>query len=215
MRVAAIMPCRGRVEQTVANVRRLLATAGDVEWRMIAMVSETFNLGAQLAELGVSGEEFNRRLPYWDALSIATRFTTEPLIANLANDLLPGQHWLRRAVEAFDATFPDGYGMLGFNDGHWTEEHSPHFLISRALLADLGGWPTWYDHNYGDTELCQRAMALGVYAKAPWAVLYHDHPYYAAGNDDSVYQEGRRSAERDRLLYEQRKAAGWPTVSPS
>lgn len=214
MRVAAIMPCRGRPEQTVANVRRLLATAGDVEWQLYCVGGrdEESLLGQLARYCSVGGSVEHTRLTYWQAMAYGTKMRSGDLIANLANDLLPGQHWLRRAVEAFDATFPDGYGMLGFNDGHWTEEHSPHFLISRTLLADLGGWPTWYDHNYGDTELCQRAMELGVYAKASWATLYHDHPYYAAGNDDSVYQEGRRSAERDRLLYEQRKATGWPAI---
>lgn len=214
------MPCRGRPEQTVANVRRLLATAGDVEWKLYLAggEDEVGTIWRAISTVDIAMERLSMvtmarsRLTYWQALEAVTKNTESEFIANLANDLLPGQHWLRRAVEAFDATFPDGYGMLGFNDGHWTEEHSPHFLIDRDLLTYMGGWPTWYDHNYGDTELCQRAMELGVYAKAPWATLYHDHPYYAAGNDDAVYQEGRRSAERDRLLYEQRKAAGWPTV---
>ena len=109
---------------------------------------------------------------------------------NLANDLLPGQHWLQRAVAAYAATFGDGPGLLGFNDGHHETEHSCHFLISRMLLDDYGGWPVWYDHNYGDTELCQRAIADGLYAKAPWATLFHDHPYFG-GDDDSVYAEGQ------------------------
>ena len=32
--IAAIMPVRGRAEQIVRNVKRLLATAGNVEWSM-------------------------------------------------------------------------------------------------------------------------------------------------------------------------------------
>lgn len=208
------MPCRGRAVQTVRNVQRLLVTAGDVEWQLICVVDDDMHVAKGITHTDARLMMTGVRQGYWRCLEYATNETDAPLIANLANDLLPGQHWLRRAVEAFDATFPDGQGMIGFNDGHWTEEHSPHFLISRTLLADLGGWPTWYDHNYGDTELVQRALAMGLYAKAPWATLFHDHPYYAAGNDDAVYQEGRHSAERDRLLYEQRKAAGWPTVSP-
>ena len=53
----------------------------------------------------------------------------------------------------------------------------------------------WYKHNYGDTELCERAIADGVYAKAPWAILYHNHPYWA-GADDEVYAEGRATIEQ-------------------
>lgn len=211
MKVAAIMPCRGRAEQTVANVRRLLATAGDVEWRLVAVISETPDLGGQLSDLGVSSLEYNRRITYWQALAAMTRETVEPLLVNLANDVLPGQHWLARAVAAYRATFGDTPGMVGFNDGHHETGHSCHFLISRSLLDMYGGWPTWYDHNFGDTEICQRAIADGLYVKAPWATLFHDHPYFG-GADDNVYAEGRAQSDRDYQLYEQRRRQGWPTV---
>ena len=114
-------------------------------------------------------------------------------------------------MAAYQATFGDGPGLLGFNDGHHETEHSCHFLISRTLLDDYGGWPVHFDHNYGDTELCQRAIADGLYAKAPWATLYHDHPYFG-GEDDAVYAEGRARAEQDRLLYEDRRMRGWPNI---
>ena len=139
---------------------------------------------------------------------MVTRNTDAPLLCNLANDLLPGQHWLARAVAAYTHEFGDGPGLLGFNDGHHEVGHSCHFLISRSLLDDYGGWPVWYDHNYGDTELCQRAIADGLYAKAPWATLFHDHPYFG-GDDDSVYAEGRARAEQDHVTYERRKANRW------
>lgn len=214
MNVAAIMPCRGRAEQTVANVRRLLATAGAVEWRLVGVISETPGLGGQLSELGVSSLEYNRRMTYWQALEVATRETVEPLLASLANDLLPGQHWLQRAVAAYAQTFGDGLGMVGLNDGHHETNHSCHFLIHRGLLDRYGGWPVWYDHNYGDTELCQRAIADNVYVKAPYATLFHDHPYFG-GNDDPIYAEGRARAEQDRQTYEDRRMRGWPLVSHS
>lgn len=212
--VAAIMPCRGRVEQTVRNVKRLLATAGDVDWRLylVGVVADVQPLaglaGPRVTIVAAPGE----RLTYWQAMQLGTQHSAEQLIANLANDLLPGQHWLARAVAAYRETWPDpnDYGLLGFNDGHHETGHSCHFLIDRDLLTYLGGWPTWYDHAYGDTELCQRTIALGLYAKAPWATLFHDHPYFG-GDDDAVYAEGRRRVDRDYQLYEQRRRAGWPT----
>lgn len=210
MKVAAIMPCRGRAEQTVRNVRRLLATAGDVDWDLITVTDadqETYEALRAVHRLPFSTMT---RHGYWGCMQLATDATDAPLICNLANDLLPGQHWLQRAVAAYQATF-DQYGLLGFNDGHHETEHSCHFLIDRDLLTYLGGWPVWYDHNYGDTELCQRTIDLGLYAKAPWATLYHDHPYFG-GTDDAVYAEGRAQSERDRQLYEQRRAAGWPMI---
>lgn len=214
MTVAAIMPCRGRAEQTIRNVRRLLATAGNVDWSLV-LIGTRADLEplATLASLPrVTLIAFpGDRLTYWQAMQLGTQHTDAPLIANLANDLLPGQHWLQRAVAAYQQEWPaPDYGLLGFNDGHHETAHSCHFLIDRDLLTYLGGWPVWYDHAYGDTELCQKTIAWGLYAKAPWATLFHDHPYFG-GDDDAVYAEGRRQVDRDYQLYETRRRAGWPT----
>ncbi len=212
MNVAAIMPCRGRADQTVRNVRRLLATAGYDDWQVICVVDRDPAVTHALAHADLPVWRVESTQPgYWNALQQATDYWRGDFthVVNLANDLLPGQHWLSRAVAAYDATFAgDDYGLMGFNDGHHETDHSCHFLIDRDLLTYLGGWPVWYDHNYGDTELCQRAIELGVYAKAPWATLYHDHVYFG-GDDDAVYAEGRASAAKDQALYERRKANGW------
>ena len=219
MKIAAIMPCRGRAEQTVRNVRRLLATAGDVDWHLYLAGGEN-EVGLIWMACGsadITLEKVSmvttaaRRVTYWQALKMVSDGMDAPLLVNLANDLLPGQHWLARAHSAYHATFGDTPGMVGFNDGHHETEHSCHFLISRSLLDRYGGWPVWYDHNYGDTELCQRAIADGLYVKAPYATLFHDHVYFG-GQDDPVYAEGRASAEQDRLLYEDRRKRGWPRV---
>ncbi len=215
MKIAAILPCRGRAEQTVRNVRRLLATAGAVDWRLICIggdAEQDVLLACSAAGAKVRHILGRGRLTYWQALDEETELCDAPLLCNLANDLLPGQHWLQRAYSAYAATFGDGPGMVGLNDGHHETGHSCHFLISRSLLAMYGGWPTWYDHAFGDTELCQRAIADGLYVKAPYATLYHDHVYFG-GTDDEVYQEGRAHAERDQALYEDRRRRGWPTIS--
>lgn len=213
--IAAIMPCRGRAEQTVRNVKRLLSTAGMQQgmhtWQLICVIDRDPEVNDALARADVPiwRVEGHKR-GYWNGLVLATAMWPEfDLLLNLANDLLPGQHWLQRSLAAYRATFGDGQGMVGFNDGHHETEHSCHFLISRSLLDDYGGWPVWYQHDYGDTELCQRAIADGLYVKAPWAVLYHDHPFFGAENMDAVYQEGRASSEQDRQIYERRKMNGW------
>lgn len=216
MTIAAIMPCRGRLEQTAANVKRLLATAGYDDWRLypVGAVDEERIIVQLMLEfkndprVDARLEEDRPRLTYWQALAALTPHIGASLLINLANDLLPGHQWLLRGVEAYRQLFGSGDGMIGFNDGHHEVGHSCHFLISRGLLERYGGWPTWYDHNFGDTELCQRAIADGLYAKAPWAVLYHDHPYFG-GQDDAVYAEGRAMFDQDRRLFEQRRRRGW------
>jgi hypothetical protein len=210
--IAAILPCRGRVQQTVRNVRRLLATAGRVEWHLYCVCD-----GDRAVFDALRGIEPERMLPvlnteqmgYWRALQAETDGTTEPLLVNLANDLLPGREWLARGLAAYRARFGETDGLMGFNDGIHGPEHSPHFIISRSLLDRYGGWPTHYRHNYGDTELCRRAQADGCYGKAPWAVLYHDHELTGADHD-AVYAEGAATSDRDRALFDDRRRLGWP-----
>lgn len=210
------MPCRGRAEQTVRNVRRLLSTAGAVDWRLTCIgggdeaptILACSEAGAHVRHvLDVP------QLSYWEALQFETERTDAPLLANLANDLLPGQNWLQRALEAYRGAFGDGDGMIGFNGDSHSMDHSCHFLISRGLLERYGGWPVWYRHNFGDTELCQRAISEGRYGKAPWAILFHDHPFFG-GQDDAVYAEGRATASADEKLYHERRKAGWPVINP-
>jgi len=211
MDVAAIMPCRGRAEQTVTNVRRLLATAGCDGWQLICVCDDDMPVFDRLR--GVDGRVFVVNVTdgphgYWQLLKIISEDTDAPHFVNLANDLIPGRHWLKRGVDAYRARFGDGDGLMGFNDGLHGPEHSSHFLISRGLLDRYGGWPVWYQHNFGDTELCRRAQQDGCYGKAPWAVLFHDHLENGA-SDDAVYQEGRASYDRDARLFEERRKAGW------
>jgi hypothetical protein len=213
--VAAIMPCRGRPEQTVRNVKRLLSTAGYPFQLICVGGKDEHALLDQLAALGATVLKSDApRVTYWQALAGATQQTDAQLLVNLANDLIPGQHWLKRAIEGYQEAFGDAPGLLGFNGDSWGVEHSCHFLIHRVLLDRYGGWPVHYDHAFGDTELCQRAIADKAYAKAPWALLFHDHVYFG-GKDDAVYAEGRKAVSRDEQLYLERKRRGWPTISPT
>lgn len=209
--IAAIMPCRGRVSQTVRNVKRLIATAGRVEWRLICIGGEIERdvlIACSAAGAKVRHILDVQALTYWQALAEETELTDAPLLCNLANDLLPGRDWLSRGLAAYRARFGEGDGLMGFNDGIHGPDLSPHFLISRGLLDRYGGWPTAYTHNFGDLELCRRAQADGMYGKAAWACLYHDHPLNGADYDD-VYAAGDQASETDRQLYERRKMNGW------
>jgi hypothetical protein len=164
--------------------------------------------------LNLTVDHHPRRLTYWQGMSAGTlridRDTTH--IVNLANDLLPGREWLRRGAEAYERRFATGPGLMGFNDGIHGPELSPHFMISVSLLMDFGGWPVWYRHNYGDTELCTRAQEANLYGKAAWAVLYHDH-FMTGASRDSVYAEGEAYHVEDRKLFEARRYSQWTTFS--
>lgn len=216
--VAVLLPVKGRPAETLALIPRLLETAGMALWELTVIVDDDPLLASQLLPLQRSGAcrlmVMPERVGYWGCLRYALqhRDTYMPprLVAFLANDLLPGRHWLRRAVEAHAATFPDGNGMIGFNDGVNEGQLSGHALISSSLLARWYGADLWprYDHMFGDTELCLRATEEDRYAVAPWAVLYHNH-HLQGGQRDGINVLGERKWSSDAARFERRKTNNW------
>lgn len=226
--ILAIMPCRGRAQQTVENVQALLKTAGGfIGWRLVLVIDndqaawDALNGAGLLDHEDVQAHwlhppEHQHASGYWRCLQHATDYrynTGIDLILNLANDLYPTEPgWLDRLYGAYRQRFGDGPGLMGLGgDGHGPG-HSCHFLIHRKLLDRYGRWPTHYRHNYGDTELCQRAIEDGLYGKATRAVLEHRHPIRGTAQDDEVYRLGRQRLAEDEALFHQRRAAGWPPV---
>lgn len=213
MRLAAILPCYGRHEQTLSLVPRLLSSSGidRSDWELICVTQGEPELATKLQALsGIRVLAAKTNVGYWRALKVATQRSLAPILCNLANDLLPGHHWLRKALTAYDATFKDGIGMLGLNDGIRTDQ-SAHFLISRELLEQWYGqelWPTMYMHSFGDSEMCDRAKAIEKYVIAPFAIMYHNHHFTGAVKDE-VYTLGQKSMNADHELYEMRKANQW------
>jgi GT2 family glycosyltransferase len=218
VRVTAIIPCYGRHAQTLALVPRLLATAGVDDWELVCVVNGDAALAQELQRIShVRIFAAKANVGYWRALKEGTKRTSSQIVCNLANDLLPGHHWLRKALLAYDTLYKDGVGMIGFNDGIRNDQ-SAHFLIARDMLQRWYGeelWPTYYLHSYGDSEMCDRAKAESKYAIAPFAVMYHDHVFTGAKND-AVYEEGKKSVGQDRAMYEMRKQNNWSlSVDPN
>ena len=209
--VAVILPCYGRFDQTLEYATRMTRKAGavDAEWYAVGGYEDDDTIQSlRLAGWKDQGST-EPRLTYWQALAAATAASTAPVLCAVANDVWAGGDWLELGLSAYQARFPDGEGLMGFaGDGHGPA-HSCHFLIGRRLLAHLGGWPTHYRHNFGDTELCARAQALGRYAKATRAILEHKHPLVTGAPDDTVYQAGRAGWNEDEALFLARQARGW------
>lgn len=214
--IACILPVRGRPERTLETADRLMETAGrGALWVAVGAAPDRATLEA-LGDRGwVVVVDHGPRLTYWEALAAGTVAAGRPYLVALASDLDPGEDWLDRAWQAYRARFGEAPGLMGVaGDGHGVA-HSCHFLIALELLTQLGGWPTQYDHNFGDTELCERAQALGAYGKASHAILRHAHPVRdATVPDDPVYAEGRARWAADRQTYLTRRSQ-WTSLPSS
>lgn len=227
--ILAILPVKGRAEQTAMVIPRLLATAGETmaPWRLMVVIDDDPALALALAGLRhpkLMIRHNRRRLGFWRTLTWATRAALAagaPLthLANLANDLLPGMDWLARAEAAWyypdtSAAGHDNDGpLIAFNDGI-RFDHAAHCMIGVRLARRWYGdhyWPDCYDHLFGDDELTARARAEGRFMQAPNAVLYHNH-FITGQPMDAIYQFSHRKASADAELYQRRQLAGWPAL---
>jgi glycosyltransferase involved in cell wall biosynthesis len=137
--------------------------------------------------------------------------TGDPIVF-AADDLIWEPGWLGAALEEL-SKFKDGWGLVGFNDGHWDAELSTHYLMSRRFIVEvLGGvvaWP-WYKHSFNDLEVNRRAVLADRYRWCEDARVYHAHWLY---NDRPLDETDKRTlgdhgdAQR---IFQEREAAGFP-----
>ena len=136
-----------------------------------------------------------------DALALSNG---DPVV--LAGDDLEWQPgWLDAALQALQG-FPDGWGLVGFNDGHWDGgELSTHYLMSRRFVVEvLGGVVAWecYTHSFNDVEMCERAQAAGRYVWAEDAKVYHAHWLFGDRPQDATDQRNLpRHGESQRTVH--------------
>ena len=126
-------------------------------------------------------------------------------IAFIGNDCIPQPGWLRIAMECMLKTFPDGVGLVGFNDLFWEDGRCLHWVGSKGLLPMLGGYffNPIYGHCGTDDELIARCRRAAKYVWCPEAVVEHDH-FVTGAPLDPVYEAGWSTVERDRATLKER-----------
>jgi glycosyltransferase involved in cell wall biosynthesis len=147
----------GRPEKAQACVQSIKDTAEDVE--IVVAVDGPEADARALADMGCvvdhATEPRGSSRAWNDALAISTG---DPVVL-AADDLEFRYGWLDAALGTL-AEFPDGWGLVGFNDGHWRDELSTHYLMSRRFIVEcLGGVIAWdcYRHSFNDREANERA----------------------------------------------------------
>lgn len=143
-----------------------------------------------------------------DALALSTG---DPVVF-AADDLNWQSGWLDNALQRL-SEFEDGWGLVGFNDGHWDATLSTHYLMSRRFIVEvLGGvvaWD-WYRHSFNDLEVNQRAREVGRYAWCEQARVYHSHWLFGdRPQDETDIRTLGDHAEAERV-FKERQAAGFP-----
>lgn len=140
--------------------------------------------------------------------------TSHDWVMFLGDDTIPQPGMVAEAFAAAEEKLPDGWGLVGINDGH--NEGSllaTHWMAHKNLLQMLGGefFHTGYRHGYCDHELTARCAAAERYVYAAAAKLIHDHPFF---NQETLTGDYRRvytgaTYIHDLTLFRRRERRGW------
>ncbi len=217
MIVSVLFPTTGRPERAERCIRRLRETTGaQVPLEVIAAVDAdpvTARRIAPIVDKLIVSAEYRGCSAAWNACLAES--TGDPVVF-AADDLIWHEGWLREALAALEL-FEDGWGLVGFNDGHWDAELSTHYLMSRRFIIEvLGGVVAWdfYRHSFNDLEVNERAKRAGRYHWASEARVTHEHWIFGDRPQDATDIRTLDEHGEAQEIYRRRAEAGFPTDYP-
>lgn len=212
MLTSVLLATTGRPDAAECVVSEIRATTRPLRVEIVAAVdadSETRRrLGPKVEQLSYSDEYRGCSRAWNDALARATG----ELFVLAADDLRFKPGWLETALEEM-SRFPDGWGMVGFNDGHWGPELSTHYLVHRRFVIEvLGGVIAWehYKHSFNDVEINERARNSGRYTWCAHARVNHVHWLFGDRPQDGTDQRQLGLHPESERIFNERRAAGFP-----
>lgn len=114
----------------------------------------------------------------WRCKNVALEYARHDLILWTADDVKPHPGWLEKGMACFKHHFPDGLGLMAFNDLHCMDQTAGHAITTRRFLTVLFGhpyFPSEFQHFFLDTMTSDRAKALGRYHFCNDVVMEHMH----------------------------------------
>jgi glycosyltransferase involved in cell wall biosynthesis len=212
--ISILLATTGRPDMAERCVRSIMDTAPDADVEIVAAVDACSATLWRLHDLGCVvdwDKEYRGWSQAWnDALSLAKG---DKLVL-AGDDLVFEPGWLEAALACLEG-FDGGWGLVGFNDGHFTGTNpfSTHYLMSRKLVVEVfGGVVAWphYRHSFNDLEACERAKRAGRYAWCEGARVRHEHWLFGDRPQDGTDTRNLPDHPASERIYRERAMAGFP-----
>lgn len=210
--ISILLATADRPEMVGQFIESLRASTEGHEVEIVAAVDGDADSALQLQAVGATVDYCSEHRGCSAAWNAALALSTGDPVVLAADDLHFEPGWLDAALARL-AEFPEGWGMVGFNDGHWGEELSTHYLMSRRFVIEvLGGVVAWpcYGHSFNDTETNERARRVGRYAWCEAARVGHAHWLFGDRPQDQTDSRGLASHPASEDIYKRRSAEGFP-----
>lgn len=210
--ISVLLATTGRPERAEVCVRQLRDTTEGHDIEIIAAVDADEDTAKRLdpiVDVLLYEEEYRGNAKAWnDCLEVAAG---DPIVL-AADDLVWCAGWLEPALVRL-ASFDGGWGLVGFNDGHWDEGLSTHYLMSRRFIVEvLGGVVVLphYRHSFTDVETTERAKRAGRYVWCEGARVGHQHWTWGDRPQDGTDIRNLVEYEESKRIFLERQAAGFP-----
>jgi GT2 family glycosyltransferase len=210
--ISVLLATMGRPAQAEAFVHAVRATTAGHDVEIVAAVDGPERDAKALLDLGCVVDHAHEPRGSSAAWNAALKLASGDPVVLAADDLDFQPGWLDAALTKL-AEFPGGWGLVGFNDGHWGEDLSTHYLMSRRFVTEvLGGVIAWecYRHSFNDREANARARAAGRYAWCPDAHVPHRHWTFGDRPQDTTDTRLLGEHGDSQRAFDLRAAAGFP-----
>jgi len=213
-----LLATTGRPEMAETCVRSILATTREHDIELVVAVDADPETAMKLESLQ-GRDRFRLVVDYRDhyrgcsrAWNDALALSTGDHVVLAADDLVFQPGWLDAAKRDL-ASFPDGWGFVGFNDGHFNGDLSTHYMVSKRLIREaFGGVIAWehYEHSFNDCEANERAKRAGRYKWCEQAHVAHTHWLFGGRQQDTTDTKNLGGHPASEQKYAERLAAGFP-----
>ncbi len=211
--VSVVLPTKGRAAQAARCVERFLQTSRGYGVEVVVVTDEDPETVAACRDSGalVLDPPVSRGA-IW-AWNFGAAIAEGDVLVLGADDLWPMHGWCGEMLERM-AAFPEGDGLVGFNDlARRGEELATHYAMSRRYCARYNGGVLAcpkYRHFYIDNEANARAKRAGRFVWAEFAVLEHRHPAWQKAPVDAGYAARQPWIDGDAQTFFERAQAGFP-----
>jgi len=116
------------------------------------------------------------------------------------------QDLVKASLEEFEKAFPDGVGLMSFNEGIQKGRIFTTGMSSKRFVERVGGhlYYPGYKHYKGDREVTEIAKRMKLYHYADGVITNHNH-FSKGSKKDRTYIDSEVFARHDRLLYWERR----------
>lgn len=161
-------------------------------------VNTTVVVGESTSKIDALNRDLDSYNKHWDIVLLA------------ADDTVPCTlGYDKKIIDAMEENYPDGDGVLFFNDGFWGRQLNTQCILGRRYYQRFGYvYHPGYKYVWCDNEFMTLADLLGRQTYFDQVIIRHEHPtIIGSGETDFVHAKNEDHDQIDKKFFEQRKAS--------